>query len=86
MGRDDNGAGAVARQPLEHIEHDLGRVGVEVAGRLVGEQETRLVGEGTRDGNALILATAERVGPMPSPILEPHRPEQLARPGSTTRP
>ena len=37
-------------------------LGVEVAGRLVGEQERRVVDERARDGEALLLAAGELVG------------------------
>ena len=45
--------------------HDLlGHLRVEVAGRLVGQQQHRLVDEGARDGHALLLAARQlqRVG------------------------
>ena len=44
---------------LEQV-HDLARhQRIEVAGRLVGEQEARLAGERARDRDALLLAARE---------------------------
>ncbi len=43
----------------QRVEHVLGGVRVEVAGRLVGEDETRLVGQRAGDGGALLLAARQ---------------------------
>ena len=40
----------------------IGRLGVEVAGRLVGQQQRRVVDERARDRDALLLAAGELVG------------------------
>src|SRR5688500_11496964 len=43
-------------ESLEELEDGFGGARVEVAGRLVGEDERRVVGEGACDGDALLLA------------------------------
>ena len=40
----------------------IGGVGVEVPGRLVRQQQRRMVDEGAGDGEALLLAAGELVG------------------------
>ena len=59
-GDDDGRAGAV--DPVDQL-HDPDRgLGVEVAGRLVGQQQRRVVHERARDRDALLLAARELVG------------------------
>src|SRR2546427_809778 len=54
------GAGAV--DAIEEL-HDPDRgVGVQVPGRLVTDEERRVVDEGARDRNALLLAAGELIG------------------------
>ena len=50
---------------------------VEVAGRLVGQHEARLVRQRASDRDALLLATAQRTRPMRQPLVEPDRVEEL---------
>ncbi len=51
--------------------HDLtGGDAVEVSGRLVGEQDRRLVHEGAGDGDPLALAAGELVRPVPGPVSQ----------------
>ncbi len=59
-GDEHRGAGAV--DPVEQ-PHDVDRgLGIEVAGRLVGEQQRRVVDERPRDRDALLLPAGELVG------------------------
>ena len=60
---------------------DRGRGRVEVAGRLVGEYEARLVRKRPGDRDALLLAAAEGAGSVPEPIAQADRAEKLARAG-----
>ena len=53
---------------------------VELAGRLVGQEEPRPVGERPGDGHALLLAARELVRPVPRPLAEADELEQLAHP------
>ena len=82
VGDDDHRLPAL---PVEAPEegHDLGRSGrVEVAGRLVGQQQRRLVHEGSRERDPLLLAARELHRPVagPSPRAPPRRaPRRRAR-------
>ena len=46
-------------QPEQQIDHMAAGLAVEVAGRLVGENELRPAAQGARDGDALLLAARE---------------------------
>src|SRR5205809_7253594 len=50
---------AVAVQVTKELHHLLAAPGVERAGRLVGEEERGVVDQGARDGDALLLTTAQ---------------------------
>ena len=70
----------LAVDPPEELE-DLGRGGaVELAGRLVGEQDGRRVGQGDRDRDALLLAARQVARPVPGPVGQADELEQLLRP------
>src|SRR6202035_2042265 len=47
---------------VEDVGDQLAVAAVEVAGRLVGEKDRGLVGQGAGDGDALLLAAAQVVG------------------------
>ena len=53
---------ARAVDPVEELHDPDGRVGVEVPGRLVADEQRRVVDERARDRDALLLATGELVG------------------------
>src|SRR5262245_15920705 len=61
VGHDDNG-GAGPVDPVEHLHDPDGGVGIEVSGRLVGQQQRRVVDERTGDGETLLLAARKLVG------------------------
>jgi len=48
----------------QHVEDNRGILGIEVAGRLVGENDGGTIDERTRQGDALLLASGELVGAM----------------------
>ena len=56
VGRDQRGEAFDADQLHQLLKDDLGGLRVEVAGRFVGEEETRGVGECAADSSALLLA------------------------------
>ena len=63
---------------LEQQLHDAPRrVGVEVAGGLVGEEDPRPVHQGTGDRHALLLTAAQLIGKLVELVLEPDDPERL---------
>ena len=49
---------------LEHLHHFLAMLGVEVAGRLVGEDQLGVADQGAGDGDALLLAARQLARPM----------------------
>ena len=59
VGRDDDGEPGGAHQLGQRVEHVLGGARVEIAGRLVGQQDARRVGDRARDRDALLLAAGE---------------------------
>ena len=60
-------------------------LGVEVAGRLVGEQDARPVDEGAGDGGALHLAAGQLARPVVQPAAEADAVEQLDGPVAQPR-
>ena len=69
-------------QAVEQPEHVQGRGAVEVAGRLVGEHDERLVAERAGDRDPLTLAARERRGQMLGAVGEPDLLQQLRGPAS----
>ena len=72
---DDGGAGAV-----DHVEqlHDAQRDGrVEVARRLVADEQRRAVNHGPGNGHALLLATGELVGEVLHALTEANKAKHL---------
>ena len=61
---------------LQDLENLLRALAVEAAGRLVGEDERRIVGERAGDRDALALAARELVRPLVEMIGEAERLEQ----------
>ena len=61
---------ALVVQRLKQRHDLLARPGVQVAGRLVGHQERRVVDEGAGDGDALLLAAGELIGPVGQPVRQ----------------
>ena len=70
MSDDQHGDAVLPIQALQNV-HDLtARFRVEVAGRLIGQQDGRRRDEGARDGHALLLATRELRGPVRQAVAE----------------
>src|SRR6185369_7277093 len=57
--RDHADGGAAAMQLAEQFHHRFAVRGVEVTRRLVGEEDERIAGDGTRDGHTLLLTAGE---------------------------
>lgn len=78
--RDDDHRGAGLLVELVEQGDDLrARRAVEIARRLVGKQDARLVGEGAGDGHALLFAARELAGEVVQTVAEPHARQQVAR-------
>ena len=74
---DDEHGGAGAVDPVEQL-HDPDRgLGIEVPGRLVREQQRRMVDERPRDRDALLLAARELVRIVVDLALEADEPQDL---------
>ena len=43
---------------------------IQTGGRFIGDDESRMAGEGPRDGDALLLANGELTWAMAEPVLE----------------
>ena len=83
--RDDEREAELGLQRLDQVEHALARVGVEMAGRLVAEQQLGPLGERARDRDALRLAAGE-LRPAGSPPSTRGRRARAARAGASSRP
>ena len=70
---------ALAVQFDEQLHHLLGGGGVERAGGLVGQEQERLVDDGARDRDALLLSARELVGQVIHAIGQPHPLERAHR-------
>ena len=57
MRREDDRDAGLRMQLCDEVHHACSGFGVEVAGRLVGDEHSRLVGECSRDRDTLLLAT-----------------------------
>ena len=79
--RDEDHGRAVATGQLGQEREDLGACfGVEVAGRLVGEQQARLADDRTSDRDALLLAAREALDQLCAAPREADFGECLSRP------
>ncbi len=80
VGDDHDRATELVDRAAQKLEHLGGRGRVEVAGRLVGEDDCRLRDQGARDRDALLLAARELGGAVLSPVRDADGLEQLVEP------
>ena len=80
MGHEDERRAVAAGEPEEELPYRLRARGVEVARRLVGEHEARIIDEGPGYGRPLALASREGSGQVIEPIAEAHVREEGPRP------
>src|SRR5205814_278706 len=74
VGDEDDCNPSLGIQPLEDL-HDLdARPAVEIAGRLIREQDRRIVEQRARDRDALLLSAGELIGMVAGTIREPDGP------------
>ena len=78
MSHQDDGR-AAAVEVLQQAEHVVAGTRVETAGRLVGEDQSRAVGQRACDGDLLLLAAGETPCAGPPAILQADQLEQVAR-------
>ena len=75
----------LAVERLEQIDDVRAGVAVEISRRLVGEQDSRRVGERARDRDALLFAAGELRGEMIEPIAQARRGASRSRARSPAR-
>ena len=63
--------------PAEQVQYFRRRGVVQLAGRLVGQQQRRRVGQGYRDGHPLLLAPGQLLGRVMQPVTESDQLQQL---------
>ena len=73
MGDHDDGLAQLAHRVAQEAQHLGARAGVEVAGRLVAEDDLGPGGQRAGDGDALLLAAGELGGPVLEPVGEADR-------------
>src|SRR5262249_42716643 len=69
---------ALTRQRQQDRQHLLGSFIIEVAGRLIRQQQRRLVHERASNRDALLLATGQRIDGAVRPVLQPYIPEHCS--------
>src|SRR3954470_10262600 len=74
----DDGA-ALLVELTQQAQDDLFVLRVEIAGRLIGENDGRIVDQGTRDAHALLLATGKVSGNVVCAIFQSDAPEGFER-------
>ena len=70
---DHDDGDALVVELLKHAHHLDGGLAVEVAGRLVREEDLGVVGQGAGDGDALLLAAGKLVWMMAGAVAEAHQ-------------
>ena len=68
MGNEDDGLLQRLVQFAEQVEDLVGRLGVEIPGRLVGDNESRIGDDGAGDADALLLAAGKLARTMLHPV------------------
>ena len=81
----DDSQPVVAVQVAEQLDDLAAGVGVEVAGRLVGEQDARPVDQGPGDGGPLHLAAGQLARLVLEPVAQADALEQLGGRGGAAR-
>jgi hypothetical protein len=77
VGDDEHGHAQLGVSRLQAAEHIAGRGTVQLAGRLVGQQQERGVGQRGGDRGALLLAAGHLVGPPVGAVRDAQRAQQL---------
>ena len=69
--RDEDDRAAFLVHRLEYLHDLFRRLRIEVAGRLIGHDDMRVIHKGPGDGDALPLAAGKLVRQMVCPVPEP---------------
>ena len=70
VGDHDDGLAELAHRVAQETEHLGAGAGVEVAGRLVGEDDLGPGDQGPGAGDPLLLAAGQLAGPVPEPVAQ----------------
>ena len=79
--RDQQDGLPIIVQPAQQLDHLMAALRVQRAGRLVGEQQRRLVGQGPGDGQPLALAAGQHARRGVGLVPDAQQVEQVAGPG-----
>ena len=77
---DDQHCDAHFAHPLQQLHHLKAHLGVDVAGRLVRDDQTRAVGQSAGHGHPLLLAAGEELGVDLCLILQMHQLQHIVDP------
>ena len=77
MGDDDRGGAHFGVHLLQRLEHAHARGRIQRARRLVAQQHRRALGNGARNGHALLLAARKLRGKVVQPRRQPHQRQRL---------
>jgi len=69
-------------EPAEDSIDLVAGLRVELAGRLVGQDQDRVLDQGPRDRHPLLLASRHLVGPVVEPVAQADVRQELGRPGA----
>src|SRR6266571_2329709 len=72
----DDGLAVFSVQRLQQIQNLIAGLSVEVACRLIAEQQRGVADNGAGDANALLFAARELTGIMPGSVRKPHDPQR----------
>ena len=75
VGDEDGGRAEFAVNALDRLEHEHAGLAVERAGRFVAQQDVRLLRNGARDGDALLLAARKLRREMVQPFAQADEPQ-----------
>lgn len=74
--RNNDDSEAVVTQLLQQRDDAASSLGVEISGRLIGQQQARLIDERARNGGSLHFAAGQLAGPVAAPRTEADAGEQ----------
>ena len=77
VGHQDEGRAEMATQLAHDLEDSPSRLSIEVAGRLVGKQNRRSIGERPGQRHALLFAARQLRGVVMSAVAETHHLQQF---------
>ncbi len=80
MGDQHQRGAGLGAQAEQQVHHRIAGGLIEIAGRLIGQQQPGPRGEGAGERHALLLAAGELPGQMGQPMRQPDRTQRRPRP------